>query len=293
MTITLPRMIFRLRMKQRKANTYEIFYNNSENSDSEGALVRSRCKLSEDRKTLCIYSDYARAVRSDRDLTDFRITYSNNSIEVYKLDKVLYTEELPEVQSNNEMTEEQIAMENNRQELTVNRLLKENNLTEDECIWVTHNGKSVFAKGERKSAGLKFTISFNFDHSINNRIERNINSKSSPNVVRDYTRNAKITVSPLGISLSGECDREEDRCFISANTDGKSKVIMDDGTVYYILVNEGGGRRTDDNGVFNETTYLQYSATEEPAIDLASNRIIIDIDKIQSVIINGDTIYQK
>ena len=36
-----------------------------------------------------------------------------------------------------------------------------------------------------------------------------------------------------------------------------------------------------------------YSATEEPAIDLASNRIIIDLDKIQSVIINGDTIYQK
>ena len=188
-------------------------------------------------------------------------------------------------------------MENNQHELTVNRLLKENNLTEDECIWVTHNGKSVFAKGERKSAGLKFTISFNFDHSINNRIERNINSKSSPNVVRDYTRNAKITVSPLGISLSGECDKRmrdwEDRCFISANTDGKSKVIMDDGTVYYILVNEGGGRRTEDNGVFYETTYLQYSATEEPAIDLASNRIIIDIDKIQSVIINGDTIYQK
>ena len=36
-----------------------------------------------------------------------------------------------------------------------------------------------------------------------------------------------------------------------------------------------------------------YSATEEPAIDLASNRIIIDLDKTQSVIINGDTIYQK
>ena len=67
---------------------------------------------------------------------------------------------------------------------------------------------------------------------------------------------------------------------------------MDDGTVYYILVNEGGRQRTDDNGVFYETTCLQYSATEEPAIDLASNRIIIDIDKIQSII-NGDTIYQK
>ncbi|MBQ7745062.1 MAG: hypothetical protein IJT85_05770 [Ruminococcus sp.] len=159
----------------------------------------------------------------------------------------------------------------------------------------------MFAKGERKSAGLKFTISFNFDHSINNRIERNISSKSAPNVVRDYTRNAKIKISPLGISLSGECDEKYDkqmqswfsRCFELPKTNGKSKVIMDDGTVYYVLVNEGGGRRTDDNGVFYETTYLQYSTTEEPAIDLASNRIIIDIDKIQSVIINGDTIYQK
>lgn len=284
-----------------ESNTYEIFNNNGENSDSEGALVRSRCRLSEDRKTLSIYSDYTRAARSERDLTDFRITYNNNYIEIYKIDKVLYTEDLPEVQSYDKMTEEQIAIENNQQELTVNRLLKENNLTEDECIWITHNGKSVFAKGERKSAGMKFTISFNFNHSIDKIIERNIDSKSSPNVVRDYTRNAKIKISPLSISLSGECDREydksmedwEDRCFISADTDGKSKVIMDDGTVYYVLVNEGGGRRTDDNGVFYETTYLQYSATEEPAIDLASNRIIIDLDKIQSVIINGDTIYQK
>lgn len=145
------------------------------------------------------------------------------------------------------------------------------------------------------------TRALNKIKSLKNKAVLNIDSKSEPNVVRDYTRNAKIKISPLSISLSGECDREydksmedrEDRCFISADTDGKSKVIMDDGTVYYVLVNEGGGRRTDDNGVFCETTYLQYSATEEPAIDLASNRIIIDIDKIQSVIINGDTIYQK
>ena len=95
-----------------ESNTYEIFYNNGEKSDSEGALVRSRCRLSEDRKTLSIYSDYARTARSERDLTDFRITYNNNSIEVYKLDKVLYTEVLPEVQSDDKMTEEQIAMEN-------------------------------------------------------------------------------------------------------------------------------------------------------------------------------------
>ena len=58
-------------------------------------------------------------------------------------------------------------------------------------------------------------------------------------------------------------------------------------------INEGGERRTDDRGVFHETTHLQYFATKEMAWNLGSNRIIIDLDKVQSVIINGDTLYQK
>lgn len=284
-----------------QSNTYEIFYNNGEKAESDGAIVRSRCKLSDDRKTLSIYSDYVRTARSEHDMTDLRITFNNNNIETYKLDKVLLTEELPEVLSYDETTDEQTDIENNQQELTVNRLLKENNLTEDECIWVTHDGKNVFAKGERKFSDLKFTISFDIDTTVNNQIERDINSESAPHVVKDYASNTKITISPLGISLSGECDQKYDeqlpdwgsRCFEYPDTDGNSKVIMDDGSIYYILVNEGGELRTDENGVFHETSDLQYSATEKWAWDLGSNRIIIDLDKIQSVIINGDTIYSK
>ena len=83
------------------------------------------------------------------------------------------------------------------------------------------------------------------------------------------------------------------RCFEVPDTDGNSKVIMDDGSVYYILINEGSERRTNDSGVFHETTHLQYSATKEMAWNLGSNRIIIDLDKVQSVIINGDMLYQK
>ena len=119
--------------------------------------------------------------------------------------------------------------------------------------------------------------------------------------IDNYLINTKITISPLGISLSGECDQKYDkqmqpwgsRCFEVPDTDGNSKVIMDDGNVYYILINEGGERRTDDSGVFHETTHLQYSATKKMAWNLGSNRIIIDLDKVQSVIINGDTLYQK
>ena len=102
-------------------------------------------------------------------------------------------------------------------------------------------------------------------------------------------------------TYSGECNQKYDkqmqpwgsRCFEVPDTDGNSKVIMDDGSVYYILINEGGERRTDDSGVFHETTHLQYSATKEMAWNLGSNRIIIDLDKVQSVIINGDMLYRK
>ncbi len=73
----------------------------------------------------------------------------------------------------------------------------------------------------------------------------------------------------------------------------RASLDMDDGSVYYILINEGGERRTDDSGVFHETTHLQYSATKEMAWNLGSNRIIIDLDKVQSVIINGDMLYRK
>lgn len=284
-------------LKRWQSNSYDIFYNNGEKAESEGAIVRSRCKLSDDRKTLSIYSDYLKTGNSEHDMRDFRITFNNKNFETYKLDKVLYTEALPEVLSNGEES----APESDQTEAAIEKLLEENDLTMDECIWVAQDGKNVFAKGERVYSDLKFTISFDIDSTVDNQIERDINSENAPNVVKDYTSNAKIKISPLGISLSGECDEKYDkqmpdwgsRCFEVPDTDGKSKVTMDDGTVYYILINEGGERRTDDNGVFHERAQLQYSATEEMAWDLGNNRIIIDLDKVQSVIINGDTIYRK
>ncbi len=283
-----------------RINRFEFSYN-GEKSENASAMPRSNCKLSEDRKTLTIYTDYSRGAYNELDLTDLRVTYNNTTVHGYTYEKILYSEELPETQADDGLTDDERVSKNNQHELMIDNILRQNGLKNDECIWFEQDGKSVLAKGESKEIDLNFTISFDFNKKINNLIELKINNDITPNVVKDYTSNAKICISPLGISLSGECDPEydkrmkdwQDRCFNTADTDGKSKVVMDDGKVYYILFNEGGERSTDDNGVFHETIHLQYSATKDLALNLSDNRIIIDLDRVSAVIINGDTIYQK
>ena len=274
-------------------NSFE-FSCNGEKSESVNALAGSYYKLSDDRKSLMIYTDY---MKSEHDLTDLRVTYNNTNVHGYTIDKILYSEEIPETLSGDEMTDEELY----QYDLMIEKLEEENGLTEDDCISVEHDGKRVYAKGEFKKIDLDFTISFDFNKSVNNLIERDISNKTMPNVVRDYTRNSKIIISPLGITLAGECDNSiaesirdgAERCFDYPENDGNSKLVMDDGMVYYILINEGGEHSADDNGVFHEKTHLQYSYKPAFPFNPGDNRIIIDLDKVQTVIINGDTIYQK
>ena len=281
-------------------NTFEYSYNGQTNKN-DVAIERCCSQLSDDRKTLTIYTDYIRGTQYDYNMNDYRVTYNNKSLGTYTLDKVLYSEELPETQGDDGLTDEQREIENRQYELTLERVLRENGLTDEDCITIEQDGKSVFGKGEFGKIDMNFTISFSFNRNIDKLIERDIDSKTTPNVVKDYARNTKAVVTPLGVSLKGECNNSAveslddfvGKCFEIPGFDGSSKVIMDNGTVYYILINEGGDRRVDDNEVYHETIELQYSTTEDMARNLASNRIIIDIDKIQTVIINGDTIYEK
>ena len=132
-------------------------------------------------------------------------------------------------------------------------------------------------------------------------IECDISAENDPEIVQEYTQNAKLTISPFGVYLSGECDEIkikylkdwEDRCFISPDLYGNSYVELDDGTVYYIIINLGGRQLTDENGVYHETIHLDYSPTKGMQLNRGSNRMTVDIDKIQTVVINGDTVYTK
>lgn len=279
------------------ANSFEFVCADEEPSQC-GSITRSRAALSDDRTTLYIYSDY---IRTDADLNDLRVIYHNNIIGGYRIDRVIYEEEMPSVQLGEgaEVLEEgESGKREAEKDMMIDRLRKEYGVDEDECIWAKIDNKFVYAQGEEIELEIPFDLSFDFVNSVNNMIEREISAESEPEIVQEYTRNAKVTISPLGVYLSGECDEIkikdwEDKCFISPDLYGGSYAQLDDGTIYYIIINEGGQRTVDESGVYHETVHLDYSPTKGMPLDLGSNRITVDIDKIQTVVINGVTVYSK
>ena len=69
---------------------------------------------------------------SNYNMNDYRVTYNNKSLGTYTLDKVLYSEELPETQGDDGLTDEQREIENRQYELTLERVLRENGLTDED-----------------------------------------------------------------------------------------------------------------------------------------------------------------
>ena len=109
-----------------------------------------------------------------------------------------------------------------------------------------------------------------------------------------------MTVSPFSIYLSGECDADNpespnenglDKCFLLPEWDDTSKVTLTDGTVYYLYSNEGGEHREGENGVYHTTVHLKYSTVIGPPLE--PENIFVNIKDIESVTINGDTIYRN
>ena len=131
-------------------------------------------------------------------------------------------------------------------------------------------------------------------------IEKDLSAETEPEIVVKNTRNARMTVSPFSIYLSGECDADNpespnenglDKCFLLPEWDDTSKVTLTDGTVYYLYTNEGGEHREGENGVYHTTVHLKYSTVIGPPLE--PENIFVNIKDIESVTINGDTIYRN
>ena len=131
-------------------------------------------------------------------------------------------------------------------------------------------------------------------------IEKDLSAETEPEIVVKNTRNARMTVSPFSIYLSGECDADNpespnenglDKCFLLPEWDDTSKVTLTDGTVYYLYANEGGEHREGENGVYHTTVHLKYSTVIGPPLE--PENIFVNIKDIESVTINSDTIYRN
>ena len=274
------------------------------NGKDENALQSPQYYLSDDNKTLTIYLFTTTASGLDSSLQGGRMTFTCKQFHAYKVWNQLASVKLPgqmdpifdAIKDDGELCADDVLFD--QEELAEKR--EELGLSEDDFTTIDYKGNRIYCQAELKTFELPFTISYDLNYRTDKFIEKDLSAETAPEIVVKNTRNAKLTVSPFSIYLSGECDADNpdstaeyghDKCFLLPEWDDTSKVTLTDGTVYYLFANEGGEHRTDENGVYHTTIHLKYSTVIGPPLE--PENIFVNIKDIESVVINGDTVYRK
>lgn len=272
--------------------------------ETENALQSPQYVLSDGNKTLTVYLFTTTASGLDGSLQGGRMTFVSKQFHASKVTNELASVKLPgqmdpifdEIKNNDELSADDVLFD--QEELAKKR--SELGLSEEDFTTIDYNGTRIYCQAEQKAFELPFTISYDLNYRTDKFIEKDLSAETAPDIVVKNTRNARMTVSPFSVYLSGECDADNpdspandrlDKCFLLPSWDDTSKVTLTDGTVYYLYANEGGEHREDENGVYHTVVHLQYSRVIGPP--LYRENIFVNIKDIESVTINGDTVYQK
>ena len=271
--------------------------------ETQNSMQFPQYVLSDGNKTLTVYLFTTTASGLDGSLQDGRITFVSKQFHANKVTNQLASVKLPgqmdpifdKIKNNEELSADDVLFD--QEELAKKR--SELGLSEEDFTTIDYKGNRIYCQAEQKAFELPFTISYDLNYRTDKFIEKDLSAQTAPEIVVKNTRNARMTVSPLSIYLSGECDADNpespekdglEKCFLLPKWDDTSKVTLKDGTVYYLYANEGGEHREDENGVYHTTVHLEYSRVIGPP--LQPENIFVNIKDIKSVTINGTTIYQ-
>lgn len=251
---------------------FKNFQTEYTDSDGNKMSVTDSCRyiLENNNKTLTVY---LYSMIFEGKLQNGRITGSLNNLDVFKIEQVLASMDLPEMSINSNPEDEHIWFDDT--ELAQKR--QAFGLSEDECIYIDHENKREYCKANQKNFTIDFTISYDFNYSDEYFITQPLNIDSIPQIFETPNiQNAEFTVTPLGIYVSGE---NADNSFKVIDKD--SKIILNDGTAYYLYAYEG----------YHEGLALNYSTVPKGSVYTQIN--VIDTREVKSVIINGETVYQR
>ena len=271
--------------------------------ETQNSMQFPQYVLSDGNKTLTVYLFTTTASGLDGSLQDGRITFVSKQFHANKVTNQLASVKLPgqmdpifdKIKNNEELSADDVLFDQEKKKKKRSEL----GLSEEDFTTIDYKGNRIYCQAEQKAFELPFTISYDLNYRTDKFIEKDLSAQTAPEIVVKNTRNARMTVSPLSIYLSGECDADNpespekdglEKCFLLPKWDDTSKVTLKDGTVYYLYANEGGEHREDENGVYHTTVHLEYSRVIGPP--LQPENIFVNIKDIKSVTINGKTIYQ-
>lgn len=96
-------------------------------------------------------------------------------------------------------------------------------LNEEDFTTIDYKGTRIYCQAELKAFELPFTISYDLNYRTDQFIEKDLSAETAPEIVVKNTRNARMTVSPFSIYLSGECDADNPE---SPTKDGADKCFL-------------------------------------------------------------------
>ena len=259
--------------------------------------------LSKDNKSIKLFI-FGRIYESD--LEGGRATVTSESIGAYNIHEVIY-----EVDYEGKTYSDYDDTEPFDEEL-IDRRLQELGITEDDCRNIESGQKIKYCWCDKKIFELPFEISFDLNYKTDNNISKELTIEDAPNVIKPIADKVKMEITPFAVYLYAQCDKESAKesgwsgkevtynniydnfCFSDIDGAGTSKIVFNDGTVYYLHPDGGGksGVGGDGNADYYEEGIPLFFST------VAGSHVLpefnaIDTREVKSVIINGDTVYSK
>ena len=247
--------------------------------------------LSNDNKVLKIYI-YTLVYVGDN-LVDGRMTVTSESLGAYKINEVL-----DKIELGNPVEYDWDKIKKRQKELGI---------SDEDCINVLDDGYNKYCYGNSSVFELPFEMSFDLNYRSDNSIEKSLSWEDAPDFIEPIAENVEMRITPFGIYLFGNYDvdalnsaewnNEEHNmdfnCFKDVGWDDTSKIILNDGTVYYLYPYEGGYQKdmVEEDSDYDEKFPLNYSTVIGAPWDPEFN--VVDTREIKTVMINGNVVYSK
>lgn len=273
--------------------------NSSKGRDSDVKTIDTiKYSLSEDNKNLKIFV-FSRI--SEGELQNGRVTVTSEGLGAHKIFDVIYEVDYAG-KSSDDFDESPF------DEDIINQRMQELGITEDDCNIVESGKKMKYCWCDTKKFDLPFEISFDLNYKTDSNISKELTIEDAPNVIEPAADKVKMEVTPFAVYLYGQCDKEtveksgwsekeeayNNHCFKGVGWDDTSKIILNDGTVYYLYPDEGGGEGVgkDGNADYYEEK-IPFNLSTVVGAPILPEINVIDTREIKTIMISGDTVYNK
>lgn len=163
------------------------------------------------------------------------------------------------------------------------KIRKENHIEDGKAGFVKNGETYNYCEIAEDTFNLNFKLSMKLDYQINEK-QIIVNKDDLPDLIHS-DQDGTMKISPFGITLQYESkyDLLEQEVF-----DEKSKIILKDGSFYYLHMSGGSDSMLNQN-TYEITQNLTYVSS--PALENICEINLINIDDISEIIINNNIVY--